>query len=69
MLFKIPALLAAGVVLIGCAPSYHGAVPVGDSADAAWVFIDSSDDKNVTGVWRCRDDGEHVVCQRAKMKK
>lgn len=66
------ALMASllGLGTLGCANTqFLGATQVGGAEDATWVFVDTDDNVKSNGVYRCRDDGSSVTCQRAKIIK
>ena len=64
-------LVASSALVSGCAPTLtRGARALlpqqtGD-ANNVWVYLDVSD-ADLSGVYRCRDVGEQVVCVKAKL--
>jgi len=64
-------LALSSALSIGCAPTVTTgarALLPQQTADAnnVWVYLDVNDDEK-SGVYRCRDVGEQVVCVKAKL--
>lgn len=60
-------MLLCGIALggTGCVTAQLGAQQVGGSEKATWVFV-HTDNKSVTGIYRCRDDVA-VTCVKARI--
>lgn len=55
----------------GCAPATLGAHAIHPALNAdskeAWIYL-QSEDKALTGIYRCYDSQQNPVCQKAKLQ-